>query len=228
MIVYSNSDSYGVVSDGKVYSDFIAERLDATLINSGRSGACNQRILRTTVRDLIDLKKQHEDVLVLVGLAPMHRYEYWAKINKYPEDNDGHFVSFQIGSLTDPNNFYDNDIKNFAKEWFLQSDYEGIVTNLYYELTLLVNFLESNNFKYLIWSGPRELYNEIDTQSPFLKNFYQETKEKIIDFNKFSFCRYCLDQGFVPIDHEKYDNHGHHGESAHESFADYLLTNYIK
>ena len=56
MIVYVNGCSYATVSDGKRYSEFLAESLGATAVNAAVSGSCNNRILRSSQRDLINLK----------------------------------------------------------------------------------------------------------------------------------------------------------------------------
>jgi hypothetical protein len=230
MILYSNSDSYGVVSDGKVYSEFIAKKLNVELINRGRGGTCNERIFRTTVRDILELKKTNKEILVLISIATLWRYETWVGKNKFPDDNDGHFFSFQIGAIEDSNNYHDNSVKTFAKEWYLQSNYEALMTNLYYKLILLTNFLKSNNCKYLIWSGPTGIFKEIDYNTPFIKNFDEILQEdkNIIPFLNFNFCDWCLNQKFVPIDYDQFGIYGHHGESAHQAFADFLLKNYLE
>lgn len=230
VIVYSNSDSYGVVSDGQVYAEFIAEQLNATLINQGKSGSCNDRILRTTTRDILALKNQIENkekILVLISLASIWRSETW--VDSAPvASTDGHFVSFQIGSLDDKHNNFSLQIKNFAKEWFLQTNYEAIVTDLYFKLTLMISFLQSNNIDYLIWSGPKHIFKPIDLQAPFIKDFSQNLSSKnLLSLFDFNFCDWCLKRNFIPIDQDQYGIYGHHGESAHRAFAEFLLENYL-
>ncbi len=227
MIVYSNSCSFGIVSDGKVYADFIASALGADLVNKGINGSCNDRIFRTTVRDLIEIReKTLEDVLVLISVASLYRYEYWGNTHS---DNDGNFQSFQIGSLTDKNNSYPQEIKEFAKHWFVsQTDYEAMMLKLYYNLVVLTTFLKANNFKYLIWAGPNAVYKKFDEQTPFIKTFINFCNQtNIISLTDFNFCDYCLSQGYTPIDFNQFGNNGHHGELAHNAFSNYLLENYL-
>ena len=87
MILYANSDSYGILSTGKVYAEFIAEAISADrLINSGLSGSCNQRIIRTTIRDCLTLKKENKDIFALISIAQPNRFEYWGEV---AVNNDG-------------------------------------------------------------------------------------------------------------------------------------------
>jgi len=222
MIVYSNSDSFGVVSNGKVYADFIAEHFGAKLIQKGLSGSCNQRIIRTTVRDLLEIH-ENEDVLVLLSVSSIYRTEYWSSKSI---SNDGHFSSIRIWET-----FYDKHSPNiaaFAKEFSLLHNDEAEMTNLYCSLVMLTSFLKSKGYRYLIWNGP-STYKPVDFSAPFIAPFANELNRdpSVIPFDKFSFCKYNVDKGHVPIDYNLYKEHGHHGEAAHQDFANYLIENYL-
>lgn len=221
MIVYSNSDSYGVLSDikGQVYSKFIAEHFNATLINSGKPGSCNDRIFRTTVRDLLELTTNNkEEILVLISIATSYRFEYWSNT---ADKNDGHFKS---ELFWDPS----VDTKNLSKELLLLYNEDAEITKLYCNLVLLTTFLKSLGVKYLIWSGSNT-YKNIDFQAPFVNNFFKmiQNDKNVIPFDKFNFCSYCLGNNHVPYDYDLYKDHGHHGASAHKDFANYLIENYL-
>ena len=56
MIIYSNSCSFGALNNSyPVYSEIIAKTLNAQLVNKGKPGSCNRRIIRTTLRDLNEI-----------------------------------------------------------------------------------------------------------------------------------------------------------------------------
>ena len=226
MIVYSNSDSFGIVSDGKVYSEFIAEHFSATLINKGQSGCCNTRIFRTSVRDLINLKKTtNDEIIVLIGLAPIWRDEYW-KPGINTGDNDGDFKSFHLNKLLTTENKH---ITDFVRLWFAICDDDALVTNLLYELITFTSFLEQNSFRYLIWSGFADMCKAVDLKAPFISDFNDTLKTKhVISITDFSFCKFCILQGFIPIDYDQFKNNGHHGELAHKAFAEYIIQNYLE
>lgn len=232
MILYSNSCSYGVMSTGKTYSDFIAEKLNCEVVNSGLPGCCNDRIVRTSVRDLLELKSKQTDIFALISFTSLYRFEFWN--NEKPAiENDGHFRSLQLSSLNKNN--YNSPIDNiliekYASSWFQLYDDEAQICNLFSKIVLLTNFLKNNNIGYLIWFGPMN-YKTVDYTTPFIKTFYQDifNNKNIINFDQFSFSHYCsVTKGHVPYDSEKYGIYGHHCELAHKDFANYLLENYIK
>ena len=108
MILYSNSDSYGVLSQpgngtpyGEVYGKFIADKLGSKFVNRGRSGSCNSRIMRTSTRDLIKLRLENPNkkIQALISLAGTYRNELWTEDNQLSEDFDGQFKSFQASSV---------------------------------------------------------------------------------------------------------------------------------
>jgi len=223
MIVYANSDSYGVCSTGKTYVDFIGNALGADkIINAGLGGSCNQRIFRTSVRDLLELKKQNRDVLVLIGLGNPARSELWTV---RPQGNDGHFKSFQPNSTE----LFTTTEQNYVKNWYMLADDEAMTTNLYFMLTMFTTFLESNGFRYLIWAGPM-IYKPVDFAAPFIESFSNivHNNSNILDLYNFSFSKYCsIIKKHVPYDESQFGMHGHHAELAHKDFADYIVKTYL-
>lgn len=246
MILYSNSDSYGVFSQpgndtpyGEVYGKFIADKLGSEFVNRGRSGSCNNRILRTSIRDLIKLRNENpnEKIQALISLATTYRNESWTEDNQHPEDLDGHFKSFQATGLPENLSFqrhkfssWTTEQVDFAKHWVAQYDNEAEQTNLLWQVLLLTKTLKSYNIDYLIWWGsPIGVVKPINYNNPFIEDFYQEFKKdkNILSFEDFGFCSWCLDQGYVPFDEEQYGENGHHGPEAHKKFTDYLLENHL-
>ena len=223
MIVYANSDSYGISSTGKTYVDFIGEQISATkIINAGLGGSCNQRILRTSVRDLLELKKHNEEVLVLIGLGDQARSELWSV---YEQGNDGHFSSFQPNST----NLYTNTQKDYVRNWYMLADDEATITNLYFMLTMFTTFLSSMGFRYLIWAGPMT-YKPVDFSAPFIKSFGNtiHNNPNILDFYDFSFSKYCsIIKKHIPFDEKQFGIYGHHTEAAHKDFAEYIVRTYL-
>jgi hypothetical protein len=224
MILYANSCSIGVCSTGKTYADFLGEHLHATVINAGKSGVCNSRIFRTSIRDLLELQKQDEEITAVISLGATYRSELWR-----PEipviNNDGHFNSFQITSLDKDDKFNPSDQIKFFKEWFKWYNDEAEITNVCTQLIMFVAFLEKNNINYLIWVGGR-CYKEIDTTAPFLNILYDQIKNnpKIFNIFNFSFGKFATSRGYIPYDYEEFGVYGHHTEEAHRDFANYLIT----
>lgn len=220
MIVYSNSCSYGVISDGKVYGNFVAEHYNATFINGGSVGSCNERIFRVSVRDVLNLVKIHKpsDIIVLIGLTNTFRGETWDE--QAAGTDDGHFCSFTASN----NNLHQSYIKEFYKIY----NQESAITDLTCQLVMLTSFLRDIGVQYLIWSNTPHL-KSIDWSANFVNPFY---KKIVADNNIFSlfdlnFIDYVSSRGHTPLDNS-YDQGGHANEQAHKDFSNLLITELCK
>lgn len=235
MLLYCNSDSYGVCNGTfnnttNRYSEYLGTLLGAnTVINNGLGGACNSRILRTTVRDILDIKKHNNDsILAVICLGSMIRNEWWNVEKTLPVGfKDGHFESFQIHGVKNNTQL---PYYRYSQEWYRHYDDEAEQTNLFKELIMLSSFFKQQNIDYIIFAGNNITYKSINYQTPFIKSFadYIHNDPNILDLNNFSFSQYCLEKKYHPYDFDQWGIHGHHGELAHEDFAKFLFNHYNK
>ena len=229
MILYCNSDSYGVLSTTRHrYSEFLGKKLSCQqVINNGLSGSCNNRIIRTTVRDLTTIRLQNPKtpILAVICLGSLIRNEWW-NLQKPVVGNDGHFESFQIFSATEGAK---QAYTSYAKEWYRLYDDEAEQTNLFVQLVLLTGWLKQNQIEYIMFAGNSITYKKIAYDDIFIKEFADKifSDPAILNINDFSFTKYCLSKGYCPFDYDQWQEHGHHGESAHKDFADFLHDFYI-
>ena len=237
MILYVNGDSYSAVSNGKRYSDFLGESLGRKVINNAIPGSCNDRIFRTSLRDLIQLKLQYSDVIAVISLSFPIRTELWdqhIKNNKF--SNDGEFTSIQ--PVTSKDWYLDKTIsekkyKEFCKQFLTYYNIEAETVKLLQNIILLTAWCKQNKVPYVIISGT--LQEPIDFTAPFVKPFYDAmlNDSNIVNTFKNSFTEWCVTNGFVPIDNYTQEIHkktyiiGHHGEAAHKAFANFLIDNYF-
>jgi hypothetical protein len=78
MFVYVNGDSYSKNSDKKTYCEFLSEKFNCESHNAAIAGSSNSRILRTSLRDLINLKKERtDDIIAVISLSFLLRIEVW-------------------------------------------------------------------------------------------------------------------------------------------------------
>lgn len=239
--IYSNSCSFGAPDQGhKVYADHIAEKFNAKLINQGVAGSCNRRIIRSSLRDLIDLHETSQNILMLIGLSFVSRTELW-QTDLPPLNNDGHFhpiiidhqkISWKEKGLIDtivPNvsDYARLPIKEYYKQWLIHLSLESEVTNLLTDLIMLTGWAKSKNIKYLVYCNTNTLPGEpqVGLTSPFIANLFQTVlnDKHIIDLWNFSFKDYALSCKFIPKDYNIYGEHGHPNAEAHQSFAHLLL-----
>lgn len=249
MIVYVNGCSYAAASDGKRYSELLAESLGCRSINASISGSSNDRILRCSLRDLINLKKQHNDIVAVISLSFILRTEVWdhdpTRQDQWKNSGDGDFISYQFAETK---NWFDNissDIfdpsyipkkyYDYGVNWLTWFDIEAETTKLLQQILLFTHWCKYNNIKYVIFSGP--LQEPVSFDAPFISPFYEQLQldSNVIDIFKYSFTEWCITRGYEPIDectmtmtiHDKTYNCGHHGEAAHRAWADYLLKNHL-
>jgi hypothetical protein len=226
MIVYSNSCSYGVMTDGKVYGQVIANRLQADFINKGIPGSCNQRILRNTCKDILELQKLQSpnEVLVLVGLTNTFRDEIWGSKNHHPETHDGHFFSF----YSPEEGVKESLFTDYIKQWFTIYDHEAAITNLLHQVSMISTFLKTKGVRYLIWSNSPDL-KPIDWKQDFVNAFYNASlsDNNIIPLFEKNFVDYSLSLGHGSFDNVKNPRCGHPESGAHTAWAEFLIDNYL-
>jgi hypothetical protein len=250
MILYSNSCSFGAPNQGHpVYPDVVAKNLNLDcVLNRGKPGSCNRRIIRTSIRDLIELQKTVDsEIVALIGLTFVSRTELWQP-SQPAVDNDGHFQSVTVDDkkinwginglidtiVPDISNYVDEEVREYYKQWLIHFNPESVVTDLLTDLIMFVSYLEHTNIKYIIFSNVDVLPgdNKVGYNSPFIQSL-KETVHKnknIIDLWSFSFGGFALSKGLLPRDYTLYKQHGHPGEQAHNLFGDYLsdilITNF--
>lgn len=238
MIVYVNGDSYSTVSDGKTYADFLGERFNCPVKNSALSGSCNSRIFRTSLRDLLELTKDHSNILAVIQLSFPLRTEIWDEtITNNRFINDGEFVSVQ--TVLSKTWFYNKEpvigskYQSYIEQWLRWYNIEAQTVNLLKEILLLTTWLKYNKIKYVIVSGP--LQEPVDLESPFINSYVNAVNldSNVINMFENSFTEWCNNRGHVPIDNYTQEIHGktyiigHHGEAAHKDFANFLFENYL-
>ena len=214
MIVYSNSCSYGVYSDGPVYSDFIAKKLNAELINHGIGGSCNERIFRTSTRDILKILNEHDakNILALIGLTNTFRGEFWG--TALATHQDGHFQSFTATSA----------VENYTQEFYKMYDQEAAITNLLSQLVVFVGWLKHLNIRYLVWANSPHL-KPINFAENFIEPFYKNISQDagILSLFDFNFCDFSQQNDYQTFD-RPYDQGGHPSTQAHKYFSDFLIT----
>ena len=240
-LVYSNSCSFGALRQGhQLYSDVVSDHYASELINRGENGACNRRIIRTTLRDLNNLKESYDDILVLVGFTFLSRTELW-RPDLPANGNDGHFHSLNVNHpnkvdwsnglndtiVPDIHKLVDPEVSEYYKQWLIHYNRESAMTDLLTDIVMLTGWLKHNNIKYLMFSNVDRFDGDdlIGYNSPFLDSLQSTIKQDlcIIDPWEFSFGTHALEKGYIPKDANIYGKHGHPGEQAHIMFGNYLV-----
>ena len=239
MIVYSNSCSFGAKQKHSIYPEIVADAFSASLVNAGRSGSCNRRIIRNSLRDLINLKNKNEEILCLIGLSFITRTELWQPlIPALSTDGNFHPLMVECTKFDWTRGLLDTQVKDihlsapkevqeYYKQWLLHMSKEAIITDTIADIIMFKDFCLQNNISTLIWSNtqvwPAE--PEVATDDVFLKDFieYISIDNCIIDPWKFSFQQYAIDRGHRPKDEHVWGLSGHPSENSHKDFAKFLI-----
>ena len=246
VIVYVNGDSYADMSDGLRYSDYLGNMLGCQSQNAAIPGSANSRIIRSSLRDLMQLQKTQSDIVAVVALTYTIRCELWDPTHtkeKWRKNNDGDFASCQFAhsrnwffSKNNTDELPDEYVKyqSFGKEWLTWYDVEAELTNLLSQILMFTAWCRQNNIKYVILSSiPQE---KVDFDAPFIDGFYRAVMADpmIVDIFDNSFTEWCGNHGHKGFDelthvvNGKEVLTGHQREVAHRAYAEYLINNYIK
>jgi hypothetical protein len=242
MIVYANSCSFGLSPQSNpAYSEIIGKNLSATVINRAKSGSCNRRIIRSSLRDLLELKQtSNKQILALIGLSFFFRTELWQP-NIPAVDNDGNFhsVSIHINHVIKTNDYYsgdvedaynntDSSVRDYYRQWLIHQSKEALITELITDIIMFSAWCRDNDIKCLIWNNASiwPALPEVNCDDIFLKSLSQQLLSELGVVNpwKFSFIEWAQSRGHKPYDAEIHGKYGHPGSTAHIDLAQHLLT----
>jgi hypothetical protein len=227
-----------------MYSDHVARKFSATLINRGLGGSCNRRIIRSSLRDLIELEDK-SNVVALIGLTFISRTELWQPWLT-PKTNDGHFftiktdhkkINWGVSGLIDTfipdmHQYTDHRIQDYYKNWLLHYYPEAVMTDLLADIIMFCGWADQQRIKYVIFSNVDVLpgSDKVGYTSPFIQSLQQQilNNKNIINPWEFSFGTFALAQGLQPKDYAVYKNHGHPGAKAHKLFSEILINHLQK
>ena len=240
-LLYVNGDSYMYGSKpgdqrSKTAADFLLEMTDISkVVANSRRGSCNSRIVRTTARDILNLKEQfpNYEIIALIGMTFPFRKELWTQQWEDPKlvyDNTDGLYESQQEYFTNWAEYVINDrgLARKEKQLFKASFVKHNATLDYLnDVTLLYNFLRNSQVTPIIFSAPIIEYG--DTSLDYTKTFERAVESYdpyVIDLFKFSMLDYLLDKGHKPYDYDEHGKYGHPDEEGHREFALYLYERY--
>lgn len=130
------------------YLEMLADRFDWTYHNAGKPGSCNRRIIRSTLRDAMNLD---ETCLVLMQLTFLHRLEIPARQdggNDWQFDMEDFFVSLKP---TDEAKLPLKQ-KEFVRQHVLNYDAQAAMTDLTADLIMLSAYLKNRRIPYFFFA----------------------------------------------------------------------------
>ena len=209
----------------KAWPKYLAEFLGLKNINLSRSGASNDRIVRTTyswISKYLSAGKNPKDLFVVIMWTGIHRTEIATDDN---DDSlyfhDGWFPLI-IGNDEEYKLILDKPTYLFYKSWVLRNTTRYTHTKFYMNILGIQSFLKSLGIKYLFWSTTITL---IDS-SPEMKTFFNLIDKKCFPYatdKNFNFMNIASRREYKISDISLKGNFkSHYDENAQIDFAKYL------
>lgn len=215
-----NGDSYSAVDyRHRVYSDYLADKLNIPVINISAVGSSNDRITRSTIEQIIKTSDQFTNPLVIVGWSFIRRIEVWYYGKNTNILNRGYdnlnFVTLEwlinAGEATLEQKCLIND------DLFVHKQLMDFYTQVY----LLSQFLKNNNCAYFFFSAAKNCEVPINCFPAIeqLEQVQAVSRDPSI-FNLHSF--YIMDWA-LQNDPDCNKTTGHLSNDGHKKFSEFLL-----
>ena len=220
--IFINGDSYSAKKqEHQVYGDFLGNKLGVPVENFAIPGSNNQRILRSSIEYIEQLKSQYQNPLVIIGWSFVRRLEVWyygnnqQVINRVPDDPTSRLLTLDI--LINANEATVEQKCLINDDLFIHKCLVDFYTNLF----MFAHYLESQNIDYFWFSAARNTDCPIHC-FPYIQSLKQvqwvEQHPKIYQLHNF-----CIMNWAKENDPDSHLVTGHLSEYGHQKFADFIL-----
>jgi len=223
-----NGDSYSAKIKNRVYSDFLAEQLNIPVINIARQGSNNDRIRRTSIEKLLEIKGQYKKPLLIVGWSFIRRIEVWyygnhsQVIHAIPdrENKESYqqprFVT--LDTLTSLNQATLEQKCLVNEDLFVHKQLTDFYTSLY----MFAHTVESLGAELFCFSAAKNTEIPVDS-FPYIESL-QQVKWCASQKNIHQLHEFCIMQWAKNNDPAHAIKTGHLSEYGHQHFADELIS----
>jgi len=220
-----NGDSYSAPANHKVYGDFLSEHYGIPVKNFAIPGSNNQRILRSSIEYLYQIKSEYKNPLIIIGWSFIRRLEVWyygnnqKLLNQIPDSLESRFVTLDRVINSGEATLEQKALIN--EDLFIHKQLMDFYTNLY----MFAHLLKSQNLSYLFFSAARNTDCPIHC-FPYIHSLEQvkwvENNPRIYKLHDF-----CIMNWSKENDPDCHPVTGHLSQLGHEKFASYLTDNML-
>jgi hypothetical protein len=221
-----NGDSYSAsIPNKKVYGDFLSEHFGIPVKNFARSGSNNQRILRSSIEYIQEVKSEYQNPLVIIGWSFIRRLEVWyygnnkKLINQMPDSLQSRFITLDHVMNAGEATLEQKALIN--EDLFVHKQLMDFYTNLY----MFANILESQNLNYVFFSAARNTDCPMHC-FPYIESL-QQVKWVANNPNIFKLHDFCIMHWAKENDPESHPITGHLSEDGHKKFSNFILNNLL-
>lgn len=220
--IFINGDSYSAPNNHKVYGDFLSEKFNVPVKNFALPGSNNQRILRSSIEYLNELKSEYKNPLVIIGWSFIRRIEVWYYGNNekllrtMPDSAQSRLITLDrvigAGEATLEQKALINE------DLFVHKQLIDFYTNLY----MFAHTLESQNLSYLFFSAARNTDCPIHC-FPYI-NSLSQVQWIANNKNVYKLHEFCIMNWAKEHDNDSHPVTGHLSELGHKKFAELLYN----
>jgi hypothetical protein len=220
-----NGDSYSAPEKNtKVYGDFLSDHFGIPVNNFAVHGSNNDRILRSSIEYLHEVKSKYNNPLVIIGWSFIRRMEVWynggnqSLLKTIPDSDQSRFITLD---------WILNSGEATLEQKALLHDEQGIhkqLMDFYTNLYLFARTLESQNVAYKFFSAAKNTPYPIGNFSYL--NSLEQVQWVVNNTNIFKLHDFCIsdwakenDPGCSPT--------GHLSEVGHNKFACFIRDNLL-
>lgn len=225
--VLVNGDSYTAKESFPTYAEFVGSSLGVPAINIAAPGSNNDRILRSTLEKVLELKNENKTPLVIIGWSFIRRLEVWYygsnsrvlhkipdKDNK-PEHQQPRFVTLDI--LLNEKAATPEQKCLIQEDLFVHKQLTDFYTNVY----LLAQTLTSLEVPWFMFSAAKNV--EMPTHCfPYIDSL-EHVKWCKNQKNIHSLHDFCIMAWSEVNDPERKPVTGHLSELGHKKFGHVIL-----
>jgi len=165
----------------KAWPKYLADLLTFKNINIARSGASNDRVLRTTyswISNYISAQKNPKNLFVVILWSGIHRTEIATDDQENSLYYDNGWLPLVVGNDEQYKQNFDKETYLFYKLWVMKNCTRYNHTKYYMNILGMQFFLKSLGIKYLFWNSSAAV---IDTY-PEMKTFNNLIDKKYYPF----------------------------------------------
>lgn len=223
-----NGDSYSAKTSFPTYADYIGTELNVPTINIAVTGSNNDRILRSTLEQVLKLKQQNQNPLVIIGWSFIRRLEVWyygskpSVINKIPDKDNK--LEHQIPKFVTLDVLLSENEATIEQKCLIQEDLfvHKQLTDFYTKLYLFAHTLNALNVKWFMFSAAKNVEVPLNC-FPYIESL-EQVKWCQQQSNIYKLHDFCIMNWSEENDPDRKPVTGHLSRVGHQLFSKELLS----
>lgn len=214
----------------KAWPKHLADFLKCDHVNLSDSGASGHRVVRTTMRYVLDQfskKNNLSDHLFIINWPGAYRTELRRLPDGTEEENllfyDNHWLPLIVGNDESYKNTFTKRLYTFYKSWVLTSEHIKPRMDYLHDILLLQNFFILYKIKFLFWSASYVNITQADKELEGYKSLVHKKTFPYLSNIEYSYNVLLKNNNQKISEHSVLSGFGsHYDEDAQRWFASYL------